>query len=536
MTEEQRRRPSEVGVTTAPLWRTLGLSALSGLLLSGALPKLDWGWLAWIALVPILSIFPLKNGRTAFAHGLILAVFFSLGMTYWVAVFAAPLIGPVLGVVGWALLTIFESVFFGVWALGAQWLRGRSVWAWRLGVPAFWVIVAEWGRQLGALGLSWGDLAYTQHRALPILQLTKLTGIWGLGFLIALVNVAVLEAMRQTLSDRRTAKPARRPGAFPVAVMVLVVAALIYGLVTIRTERLRPTFVAAALQNDIDQNVPHDPAYVARVLHTFTDQSRTAASHGATLVVWPETAFPGFMLNDLDNLAVVRAQAARAGQSMVVGSTEYNWEQGKDINSLFFVPPTGPVSGRYQKRLLVPFGEYVPGVDWVPALASLHVTHADFLTGENGQPLMDGGPVIGKLGATLCFESSYPRLTQEQVVRGAGLLVISADDTLFGHTSEVRQHSAIAAVRAAETDRYLVRCAATGISQIVDPTGRVLTEAGQDRAAVVWAPVQSRTTVTPYVRWGDWFVAVCAVLLAVTATLRPPHRAASVDTEPSQGV
>jgi apolipoprotein N-acyltransferase len=71
----------------------------------------------------------------------------------------------------------------------------------------------------------------------------------------------------------------------------------------------------------------------------------------------------------------------------------------------------------------------------------------------------------------------------------------------------------MSAVRAAESDRYLVRCAATGVSQIISPTGQVLNEAGLFRQAVVSAPIESRTTRTLYVRAGDWFVGVCAALL-----------------------
>ncbi len=155
----------------------------------------------------------------------------------------------------------------------------------------------------------------------------------------------------------------------------------------------------------------------------------------------------------------------------------------------------------------------MPGRSWLPFVEALHVTNFDMKPGASVQALLDGGPEAGKIGATICFESSYPRFLREQVARGANLLVISTDDTWFGRTAAARQHSAIAAVRAAEADRYLVRSAATGVSQVIDPTGRVLAEAGLFQAAVVCAPVQSRTTVTPYVRWGDWFVGFCALIL-----------------------
>jgi apolipoprotein N-acyltransferase len=347
--------------------------------------------------------------------------------------------------------------------------------------------------------------------------------------LILLVNVALSELI-PAKRDREEGRgdPAPTPlvlWAFPRLTAALVGATLLYGVWAIRAERLRPTFVAAALQGDVNQNVNQDPVYVDRVLRTFTEQGREAAAHGARLAVWPETAFPGYLQTGTGPGAQVAAEAVRNNQTLLVGGVEYDAGERKSANSLFLLNARGNATGSYQKRQLVPFGEFTPGRKWMPFLEALHVTTFDMKRGADVQPLLDGGPVVGKLGTVICFESSYPRLTQEQVRRGAGLLVVSTDDAWFGRTAAARQHSAIAAVRAAETDRYLVRSAATGVSQVIDPTGRVLTEAGLFRQAVVWAPVQSRTTVTPYVRWGDWFIGFCAGLLAVVSLLPSKRRA-----------
>ncbi len=491
------------GIASYVPFRSLALTVLSGLLLAGALPHLDWGGLAWVGLVPFLAQFPFRNTRTAFWHGMTLGVFYLGVMAYWVGVFAGHLIGPALSVLGWALVTAYQAFYLGVFAVGAQWLARRGKWAWRLGVPALWAVV-EWWRQLGSLGLGWGDLAYTQHLALPILQVTKLTGIWGLAFLIVLVNLALAERLKAPKVRSR----------FPIAVGVLMSAVLAYGFATIQTEHLAPNFTAAALQGNINQNVNQDAAYNARVVQTFNAQSRDAAAQGAKLVVWPETAYPGSVQNYDAGRAQVVAQLQQSRQTALIGGVEYDWTQRKNANSLLALSPAGVVTGSYQKRQLVPFGEFVPGRSWMPFLESLHVTTFDMKAGASVQPLLDGGPGIGKIGATICFESSYPRFLREQVRRGAGLLIISTDDTWFGRTAAARQHSAIAAVRAAETDRYLVRSAATGVSQVISPTGQVLAEAGLFKPAVVAAPVQSRSTVTPYVRWGDWFIGACVLMLA----------------------
>ena len=102
------------------------LAALSGLLLAGALPHLDWGGLAWIGLVPFLLLFPFGNTRAAFGHGLVLGVCYLGVMAYWVSVFAAPIIGPALGAVGWVLVTAYQAFYIGVWAAGTQWLWRRG--------------------------------------------------------------------------------------------------------------------------------------------------------------------------------------------------------------------------------------------------------------------------------------------------------------------------------------------------------------------------------------------------------------------------
>ena len=508
---EHKVRPYTLPAGGGTIWKTLGLAAVSGLLLAGALPHLDWGWLAWVGLVPFLRLFPFRRTHTAFWHGMVLGTCYLGVMSYWIILFAAHLIGPALSTLGWALVTAYQAFYLGVWAVGAQWLKTRpSPWAFRLGAPALWAVV-EWWRQSGTLALGWGDLGYTQHLTLPVLQVTKLTGLWGLAFLIVLVNVALAEVLR-----------GRRVGAFPLFTAGLVASALLYGVVTLRGERLRPTFVAAALQGNINQNVVQDPSYVARVMQTFLGQSREAAGHGARLVVWPETAFPGNLLNDADTRLRTQKQAYREHQVMLIGGGEYDWDLHKSANSLFLMDAQGSITGSYQKRQLVPFGEFVPGVEQFPFLEALHVTHADMKAGADTQPLLDGGPGIGPLAATICFESSYPRFLREQVARGAGLLIVSTDDAWFGRTAAARQHAAIAAVRACEADRYLVRSAATGVSQVIDPMGRVVAEAGLFRPAVVWAPVESRQTVTPYVRWGDWFVGFCALLLAGVSLMRGP--------------
>ena len=378
-------------VNCPPRRRSLGLAALSGLLLVGAFPHLDWGWLAWVGLVPFLSTFPHRRMRGALAAGGVLGLVYFGGVWYWMAVFAGHVIGRPLGVVVWVGAALAQTATLLVVAAGAQVLSRRpGVWPWRLGVPALWT-VGEWARQFGPLGTGWSDLAYTQHAYLLPLQLTKLTGVFGLSFLIVLVNVAVCTVKPVATGPSPIPMGAGVPkagwGSWGLAVAALVLLVLAYGAVALHTERLRPTFAAAALQADINEDVPWngsrpaDPAYVRRVMDTYAAQAREASLHGARLVVWPETGFPGLLRTDPELRGEAAAQAVSNRQAMLVGSVDYDLAAQKSANTLFLIDAQGNLVGGYRKQRLVPFGEYIPLRKWLPFLDALHLSVYDMTPG-----------------------------------------------------------------------------------------------------------------------------------------------------------
>jgi apolipoprotein N-acyltransferase len=201
------------------------------------------------------------------------------------------------------------------------------------------------------------------------------------------------------------------------------------------------------------------------------------------------------------------------------------------------ISPTLGDTGIYAKSKLVPFGEYVPYRKIFSFLQVLEVSINDMGAGGPNQMPLQSGIAAGEdrgnvpynrvvVGPMICFESTYSRFARRQAAMGATLLSVVTDDTWFGRTAAAQQHLEMSAIRASETHRSLVRSAATGISAIFDSRGRMISELGWYKKGILVADVPIETTLTPYVRYGDWFVIICAIgwFAAVISSIKPSAR------------
>jgi apolipoprotein N-acyltransferase len=440
-----------------------------------AFPEPDLGFLAWVALVPLFFAARRRSARAAFSLGFLWGIAAYGGVLWWITTF---------GTVVWAGTAMLAAIFPALALLAINWVEHDHGGPWLfLWIAVVWTAV-EFLRSQGPLGFPWALLGTSQYRATSIIQIASITGIYGVTFLVALVN-GTLYAL---LTRRAVLVPMCGAG-------LALAGTMLWGTAQIR-QPVPATFIAAAVQ----PNFPTRPGVGSptedRDLADLRALTHEAASRGAALIVWPETASPADILGASGVLRAIRSWAQGDGVSVIATSLEHG-----RTNSAFSVASSGALTGRYDKMRLVPFAE--AGEQPGPAPTLLPTPQA-------------------RIGVAICFESTFPEVARRSVRQGANLLAVITNDAWFDGSTAPTQHAALAPFRAIEEGRYLVRAANQGISAIIDPRGRPLGELPLRERGVLTARVAPLGGLTAYARIGDtfgWGVTLLAAGLVVPRAL-----------------
>jgi apolipoprotein N-acyltransferase len=236
-----------------------------------------------------------------------------------------------------------------------------------------------------------------------------------------------------------------------------------------------------------------------------------AGDSDSGLVIWPETILRAYVRHDQAMLMRVRRLVTRLRQPLLFGTLDLPAAGFGELNIALLMLADLRTTQTYEKRELLPFAEYVPGARWMRGLDGWRTT-GEFVPGK-GSGALDLGS--GKtIAPAICFEVLRPGVFNQLVGGGAGVLVNLSDDSWFAGTAEPEQHLQVAALRAVETRRWLVRSSDSGISAVIDPTGAVTQrlDVGVVGSLRVEVPLEDRRTL--YVRLGDWMIPFCIALMA----------------------
>lgn len=477
------------------------LALASGVALALSFPDYNLPLLAWVAIgMLVVACCGAKSGEASlygFLHGF---VFIPICVPWVDTVMqqygnvdpwaSAGIVGLMALVIG-ALMIIFSTAV-------ARASRKSLALGCTL-APFLWVALEFARTHFPYVGFPWNLTGYAATNSLALLQLTSITGIYGLSFVVA--GYGSLAAYAVMLRSGRAWKLLGG-----VTAGLLLIAAV--------GPRFVPEAPAQHVAHLVQTNFPQSENYPSNWMALHAGEldelekiSVDAARRAPGLIVWPEVPAP-FSLQDPAFRARATLIATTADEDFLVGVVDWKQQEGKwnASNSAVLLDPAGQRTFTYDKVHLVPFGEYVPLRRWLTFAGRLTADIADFTPGTvHNVGKLPGGT----FGVFICYESVFPGEVRELTANGAQLLITISNDGWFGKSAARAQHMMMARVRAVEARRWLLRATNNGYSASVDPYGRYVARMEPDVRGQLDAPYDFRTNLTLYARFGDWFSWLC---------------------------
>ncbi len=488
--------PSNAG--TALIGRMPYLVALAaGFAAVLAFAPFDQAWIAPFSVAALFWAWTVLPPRRAATAGFLFGVGLFLGGTYWtfisIRIFGqAPILLAVFLMLG--LVAIMAAYYAGVGYVARRWMfPGRGA-ALMLLWPAAWVL-SEWLRGWVLSGFPWLSLGYSQIDT-PLAGFAPVLGVFGVSLAVAQSGGAILML---------------RPTALRASTGAVLLLGVLWGGGSLLghagwTTAVGPPVTVSLIQGAVSQDrkwLPEERLPTLSLYRELTEQEL-----GRNLIVLPEAAIPLLMHRAGGYLSALGEAARERGSEIVLGILRRGEDDGPVYNSIVVLGRTPQI---YDKRHLVPFGEYfpVPGFvrDWMRMLS---LPYSDLGVGRASQPPLQTH--FAALAPSICYEDVFGE-EMLTFLPEAGLLVNVSNDAWFGDSIAPHQHLQIARMRALEAGRYMLRATNTGVSAVIDERGAVIARSPQFEVSVLRAEVTKRQGATPFVRVGNHAVVALSLLL-----------------------
>ncbi len=468
-------------------WAGMGLSAVSGLLLTATMPGFDVPFLGWIALIPLLMVLTTAPAKQHYALALPFGLLLSIGVHNWYPNIFPPALG-------YFLIFAVGTFYAGMLQLGS-WLYSRLSGGIKLlAFPVAWSAI-EFVKFIAPIVNDWWFvlLAKSMWRFPPALQILSVTGFPGLCFLVMLANVAIMGLVIRKLGIRDQEIPKQAS----ITALVVVAAALIWGALSIPTAPA-DTFTIAALTDMVVQDE------AIRATEEFSDEefgtsanppetsqaifdvdaalTREIAAQNPDFIIWPENEFadaddPQF-IDQLKDLSIET-------NSYIVADVVWNAPTGMHDTALM-IGPDGDEVGRRAKFNTTDGEENV-----------------GFVPGPLEYPVFE--TPYGKVGLGVCWDRHRVYIVRELARNGAKIVLMPVDDDFNGSVLFPPFHASDGVFRAAENRVVMGLGTTNGMSMVIDPYGRIVVESEINKRGVIIGETFTLSGQTLYTRFGDWF-------------------------------
>ena len=455
----------------------------------------------WLITLPCLAVlFVLLYHAKSTKEGLLLGYSFGLGLfgfgVYWIY-YSLHLFGSAiapLAAVGTLLFVALMAVYIGLFGWLSQKLPKQQPVLWCIfGVPALWLLI-EWFRSWFLTGFPWLSIGYSTIET-PLAGYAPVGGVYLNSLMLALIcgAVAAVIVKRTIISG---------------AVSLALVGSILLGgyqLGKIQwTEAFSEPVTVTMVQGNIAQEMKFLPNLLEDSLRTYSEMSNT----GSELIIWPESAIPTFYSDVAQWEEEFSREMKERGSTVISGGFHASDDYSEYYNAIKVLGGTDDQI--YTKRHLVPFGEFIPFRNIVTILSELiDIPMSDLSPGKGPVQPIDINGV--KYGMSICYEDAFGSEIIKQLPE-ANVLINVSNDAWFGDSSAPHQHQEIAAMRALETGRPLIRATNTGISSFISSNGKIIESAAQYEQTSVVYSINPRRGNTPYSTIAGSFTLVFSLL------------------------
>jgi apolipoprotein N-acyltransferase len=527
-----RVRLPQLGRWLRPRLTRLGAAIVAGLLLCSSYPQFNWWWAAIIAFAVLAWVLtrPATTAGGGFGYGVLFGLAFYLPLIRWISILVGPV--PLLALV--LLCALFPGLF-GLTAVVVRRLPGWPIW-----FAVLWA-AQEWLKSTVPFGgFPWGVVAAGQTAG-PFLPLVRLGSVPLLSLAIVLTGCSLAALVMETESwwrasrHRHIAGDAEAADTPPAVVLPALCICLVFFAAAAVWPQVRhsgtgsgnePTANAAVVQGNVPRLGLEFNAQRLAVLGNDVRETRQLAEDVRAgrapqpdFVVWPEDASEIDPLLNPDAAQGISAAVDAIRAPILVGTVLDVAGRSRDnpaqTNTVIVWNPKSGPGDRHDKKIVQPFGEYLPWRGFFRHLSGL-TDWAGYIIPVRGTGVVHAAGI--PIGVATCWEVIFDRELRDSVRNGAEVIAVPANNANFNQTMS-EQQLAFSKLRAVELDRYAVVASNVGISALVTPDGRELLRTNFFTPDYLDNQVRLKTTLTPAARWGPILqgalvVAAVAILLA----------------------
>ncbi|NQU17524.1 MAG: apolipoprotein N-acyltransferase [Candidatus Saganbacteria bacterium] len=454
------------------------LSLVSGILYALAYPTYNFEILAWFALVPLLFAIDNKSLIKSFGLGWLAGFTIFISQIYWLNS-----IHPLLTL----FICSYLAIYFGIFCLLFQLIKTRTAFSEIIIIPLLWTSI-EYIRSIGPWGFPAGLLGYSQHLNIPVIQISDIFGVFGISFIIILVNAAIFLLLKRISLARKLKITA--------ATTALVVLCMFYGFYTMNRIETGGKIRIAAIKTNIDEKTNN----FSEVIETLDQLSKDAMQANPDLVIWPEGILYKKILKEPKALKKIKKIITNnnAVSFLISGPDKKN---NKYYNSAYFFSPSGEIAGQYNKLHPVLFMEKYP----------LNLEeHNDHVNSGNKYTLFEVQNI--NFAALICIEGIFPLYSRNFVNSGAKFLVNISNDRWSNSIKEYYQHAAMNIFRAVENRVYYIRSTNGGLTMIIKPNGEIAKRIPVKQEGFLLYDIGVNNNRSFYSKFGDLFAYICLVI------------------------